>query len=324
MIELTAGGPGKGGKGRKGDRGNEIEAELTERETPTPYDECQSEEETETGANADVEKGEVFRKERDDVVLAKIAQVREIQAQLEHSEKWMWAFKQQGKYQPFRRPKRTLEQYVTPVVDACTIGYILQDTLQGKTVADLGAGTGCLGIVCLLAGAKKVNFYEIDPDAFKILEENCKVIIDKLEPTLDRNDEADGSEDDESAEEEAEETLNNVDNQSKQVKESSFLPTIETSKYKLVNCDVLKPKEPYTEVDLVIMNPPFGTSKDEGIDLEFIKTACSMTKGSIFIVHKLARTKVGYFGKARLLASMLAPSTDLKESFGSFSWNFLV
>lgn len=46
------------------------------------------------------------------------------------------------------------------------------------------------------------------------------------------------------------------------------------------------------KVDCVIMNPPFGTSKDEDIDLSFLEVALKMTEGKIFFIHKLTRTQV--------------------------------
>jgi predicted RNA methylase len=55
----------------------------------------------------------------------------------------------------------------------------------------------------------------------------------------------------------------------------------------------------FEKVDCVIMNPPFGTSKDENIDLEFLRRADSMTQGRIFFIHKLSRTKVGDILKSR-------------------------
>lgn len=95
---------------------------------------------------------DVFEKEKENIVQTKIEMVRSVQASLQHNNKWMWPLTK--KIKPFSRPKRTLEQYVTPVHDALSIGFVLEGYLDGKTVADLGAGTGYLGITCLLAGAR--------------------------------------------------------------------------------------------------------------------------------------------------------------------------
>ena len=64
--------------------------------------------------------------------------------------------------------------------------------------------------------------------------------------------------------------------------------------YTLLNCDLLNPSAniKVEKVDCVIMNPPFGTSKDEDIDLSFLETAIKMTQGKIFFIHKLTRAQV--------------------------------
>jgi predicted RNA methylase len=39
------------------------------------------------------------------------------------------------------------------------------------------------------------------------------------------------------------------------------------------------------QVDLVVMNPPFGT-KEEGIDMKFMQKAMDICKGNIYSMHK--------------------------------------
>ena len=253
---------------------------------PVPIEEYSSEEEMGSDTVEEIKENDIFKKESESVVIQKVAMARQLQQSLQKSEKWMWAFNKERKFLPFLRPKRTLEQYITPVEDACTIGYILQEALNDKTFADLGAGPGGLGIVCLLAGAKKVHFYEIDGDAFTILQRNCKAIID--------NEDVDEYGELESSEEQVEISIDpkTGDSAKDNIKPQIYMEPIETSRYRLVNCDLLNPTIPFSEVDGVIMNPPFGTSKDEGLDLEFLQVGCKMTRGSIFFIHKLARTKV--------------------------------
>lgn len=74
----------------------------------------------------------------------------------------------------FEKPKMKLEQYPT---DSEVASIVLWDALMkgdivGKKVADLGAGTGILGIGALLLGAKHVYFVEKDSDAVDILRQN--------------------------------------------------------------------------------------------------------------------------------------------------------
>lgn len=52
---------------------------------------------------------------------------------------------------------------------------ILQQDLNGKTVIDMGAGTGILGILCAMRGAQKVRGVEIDPDAQVNAVENLRL-----------------------------------------------------------------------------------------------------------------------------------------------------
>ena len=75
-------------------------------------------------------------------------------------------------------PKLEFEQYVTdPELASELLWYAhLSGDIENREIADLGAGTGILGIGALLLGAKKVYFVEKDVDAVKILKENITSI----------------------------------------------------------------------------------------------------------------------------------------------------
>ncbi len=79
----------------------------------------------------------------------------------------------------FSKPKTALEQYETPSEIAAGVLWHahMQGQLEDKTVADLGAGTGILGIGALLLYAKKVFFVEKDYATIELLQKN----LDKLE-----------------------------------------------------------------------------------------------------------------------------------------------
>lgn len=74
----------------------------------------------------------------------------------------------------FEKPKLKLEQYPTDSEIAATILWdaLMKGDIVSKTVADLGAGTGILGIGALLLGAKHVFFVEKDSDTVRILQHN--------------------------------------------------------------------------------------------------------------------------------------------------------
>ena len=78
----------------------------------------------------------------------------------------------------FDDPDIKKEQYPT---DSEIAGDVLwhihmHGGIEGKIVADLGSGTGILGIGALMLGAKKVYFVDEDEGAFTILEKNVNFV----------------------------------------------------------------------------------------------------------------------------------------------------
>ena len=78
----------------------------------------------------------------------------------------------------FINPDVTKEQYSTESEIAAEIIWFaaMNGDLKGKIVADLGCGTGILGIGCLLMGAKRVYFVDSDSDALKIAKDNVSAL----------------------------------------------------------------------------------------------------------------------------------------------------
>jgi len=77
----------------------------------------------------------------------------------------------------FSEPKVSAEQYMTDSEVAATVlwdGYMKGD-IGGKVIADLGCGTGILGIGALLLGGK-VYFVESEGSAMKLCKENVKKV----------------------------------------------------------------------------------------------------------------------------------------------------
>ncbi len=79
-----------------------------------------------------------------------------------------------SKAKKFENPKDSMEQHATDPDIAAQVLWTayMNGWIKGKTIADFGAGTGVLGIGCLLLGAKKVLFLEKDRETIKLLEEN--------------------------------------------------------------------------------------------------------------------------------------------------------
>ncbi|KAG5283662.1 hypothetical protein AALO_G00044570 [Alosa alosa] len=64
----------------------------------------------------------------------------------------------------------------------------------------------------------------------------------------------------------------------------------ELSNMDVVQCDVcsLETMSFAKKFDTVIMNPPFGTKHNQGIDMKFLKTAITMAKTAVYSLHKTA------------------------------------
>ncbi|MBW2975027.1 METTL5 family protein [Candidatus Woesearchaeota archaeon] len=76
----------------------------------------------------------------------------------------------------FIGPKVSLEQYMTDSEVAATVLWdaYMKGDIEGKVIADLGCGTGILGIGALLLGAEKVFFVESDSSAVERARENAE------------------------------------------------------------------------------------------------------------------------------------------------------
>jgi len=87
-----------------------------------------------------------------------------------------------SKLKTFSSPDLMAEQYATDSEIAAEVlwnAFYLYD-IENKTIADLGSGTGILGLGALLLGAKKVFFIESDKNSTKTAKENLKFLEEKL------------------------------------------------------------------------------------------------------------------------------------------------
>lgn len=60
------------------------------------------------------------------------------------------------------------------------------------------------------------------------------------------------------------------------------------SNFDLVQCDLctLEAEDFSSKFDTVIMNPPFGTKHNQGIDMKFLKAALTLAKNAVYSLHK--------------------------------------
>jgi putative methylase len=87
-----------------------------------------------------------------------------------------------SKLKVFSKPELNLEQYPLDGRTASDMLWIAfqAGNIEHKTVADLGCGTGILGIGALLLGAKKVYFLDKSEAAVRIAKENLQIIENAL------------------------------------------------------------------------------------------------------------------------------------------------
>ncbi|MBW2993450.1 METTL5 family protein [Candidatus Woesearchaeota archaeon] len=86
-----------------------------------------------------------------------------------------------SKLKQLKEPSPQLEQYPTESEIAAEVlwfAYMNKDI--NKTIADLGCGTGLLGIGALLLGAKKVLFVDIDDKSLDVARQNLESVDKNL------------------------------------------------------------------------------------------------------------------------------------------------
>ncbi len=83
-----------------------------------------------------------------------------------------------SKLKVFEKPSQYREQYTTDSEAGASVLWFafMRGDVKDKTVADLGSGTGLLGIGACLLGAKKVFLVEIDKAAVDIINDNIKIV----------------------------------------------------------------------------------------------------------------------------------------------------
>ena len=82
-----------------------------------------------------------------------------------------------SRLQSFEKPSFKLEQYPTDSEIAAEVLWFASQygDLDNKEIADLGCGTGILGIGALMLESKSLNFVDIDERALRKLKQNLQL-----------------------------------------------------------------------------------------------------------------------------------------------------
>lgn len=185
----------------------------------------------------------------------------------------------------FERPKIEFEQYPTSAHIASRMLFTAENTfsdISGKSVVDLGTGTGMLGIAAVMMGAGHVMGIDVDADALEIAKRNVREILFDEECSDSSEEEDDGDP----------------------------VPSFE-----LLHMDVTRIAEMgslHKCCDTVVTNPPFGTKGKKGIDVEFLRAAFHMSTNAVYSLHKTSTRD--YIGKwaARNGAVSAEPIVELR------------
>lgn len=94
-----------------------------------------------------------------------------------------------SKIKTFQEQDVKLEQYPTDAEIAADVLWaaFLSKDIENKTIADLGCGHGIFGLGCLILGAKKVFFVDIDKKAISVAKENLKAVEKEIGNKLKAN-----------------------------------------------------------------------------------------------------------------------------------------
>jgi putative methylase len=78
----------------------------------------------------------------------------------------------------FSGPRASLEQYQTPAPLAARLLFhaLMKQDIEGRTVCDLGSGTGVLAIGAALLGARRVTGFELDERAVRVAQANAELL----------------------------------------------------------------------------------------------------------------------------------------------------
>jgi len=164
----------------------------------------------------------------------------------------------------FEQPKIALEQYATPPHIAALVINAIDSTygdFHGKLVADLGCGTGRLTVGSILCGAEQVYGIDIDQSAIQLASQNMISVFSEEEDSLIDAYRACG--------------------------QFNFILA------DIASCEYDRFWLPFNNLfDTVMMNPPFGTKNNRGLDMVFLKRGIEISKNTVYSLHKTSTREV--------------------------------
>ena len=212
----------------------------------------------------------------------------------------------------FPDPKIQLEQYPTSVNLAASIvltALAKGDAGKGRTILDLGCGTGNLGLAFAMVKSDFVYLVDCDSDALDLARENVEMleeeeligscsededgccmgvelIMAKLKYDPQKKNQNGGGGRGGKGRGRGRGRGGGGRGKGGRGSASSTQPNeLLLLDPKLDNRDDGIPL-PSKMVDTVITNPPFGTKNNEGIDVQFLKTAIRLARRSVYSFHK--------------------------------------
>ena len=185
------------------------------------------------------------------------------------------------------------------------------DDIRDRTIADFGCGCGMLSIAAALMGAEKVYSLDIDSDALIICKRNLEDlgIIDLEDSESERENEnksVNVQSDYDNLDSETESFISSTVSVSETTKnacmmeelgtDDEIIPSTTGPLVELFIGDILD--ESFLKstlaskgnISTVLMNPPFGTKNNAGIDVAFVKAGLSLARSNplraIYSMHK--------------------------------------
>ncbi|GKY99418.1 hypothetical protein MPSEU_000896500 [Mayamaea pseudoterrestris] len=201
----------------------------------------------------------------------------------------------------FPNPDITLEQYPTSPSLAASVALTAQTHGHigpGRSVVDLGCGTGMLAMAAALLKSDQVIAIDCDARALNIARENANIldlhgetiefIMAKVKSTYTKEAVTSVKQGHQRHRGKGRQFGRNGKGRSQQQSTAPTLESLATNPLPALN-------DSFTDdgvhmrskcVDTVICNPPFGTKNNAGMDVRFLQTAVRLARLAVYSFHK--------------------------------------